>query len=43
MIIENGQKVKAGEVIVKIPRAVGKAGDITDHLMLRNKFGLYRS
>ena len=29
VIIENGQKVKAGEVIVKIPRAVGKAGDIT--------------
>ena len=28
VIIENGQKVKAGEVIVKIPRAVGKAGDI---------------
>ena len=26
VIIENGQKVKAGEVIVKIPRAVGKAG-----------------
>ena len=23
VIIENGQKVKAGEVIVKIPRAVG--------------------
>ena len=32
MIIENGQKVKAGEVIVKIPRAVGKAGDITGGL-----------
>ena len=29
VIIENGQKVKAGDVIVKIPRAVGKAGDIT--------------
>ena len=29
VVVENGQKVKAGEVIVKIPRAVGKAGDIT--------------
>ena len=32
VIIENGQKVKAGEVIVKIPRAVGKAVDITGGL-----------
>jgi DNA-directed RNA polymerase subunit beta' len=32
VIIENNQKVKAGEVIVKIPRAVGKAGDITGGL-----------
>ena len=32
VIIENGQKVKAGEVIVKIPRAVGKGGDITGGL-----------
>lgn len=32
MVVENGQKVKAGEVIVKIPRAVGKAGDITGGL-----------
>ena len=32
VIIENGQKVKAGEVIVKSPRAVGKAGDITGGL-----------
>ena len=32
VIIENVQKVKAGEVIVKIPRAVGKAGDITGGL-----------
>ena len=32
VMIENGQKVKAGEVIVKIPRAVGKAGDITGGL-----------
>lgn len=34
VIIENGQKVKAGEVIVKIPRAVGKAGDITGGLLV---------
>lgn len=32
VIVESGQKVKAGEVIVKIPRAVGKAGDITGGL-----------
>ena len=32
VVIENGQKVKAGEVIVKIPRAVGKAGDTTGGL-----------
>ena len=32
VVVEDGQKVKAGEVIVKIPRAVGKAGDITGGL-----------
>lgn len=32
VVVENGQKVKSGEVIVKIPRAVGKAGDITGGL-----------
>ncbi|KAA6332288.1 DNA-directed RNA polymerase subunit beta' [termite gut metagenome] len=32
VIIDNKQMVKAGEVIVKIPRAVGKAGDITGGL-----------
>ncbi len=32
VVIEDGQKVKAGEVLVKIPRAVGKAGDITGGL-----------
>jgi len=32
VVIENGQSVIAGEVIVKIPRAVGKAGDITGGL-----------
>ena len=31
-MVEDGQKVKAGEVSVKIPRAVGKAGDITGGL-----------
>ena len=32
VVVEDGQMVKAGEVIVKIPRAVGKAGDITGGL-----------
>ncbi|MCE5225990.1 MAG: DNA-directed RNA polymerase subunit beta' [Porphyromonadaceae bacterium] len=32
VIKENGDKVKTGEVLVKIPRAVGKAGDITGGL-----------
>ena len=30
--VENGQMVKSGEVLVKIPRASGKAGDITGGL-----------
>ena len=30
--VENGQAVKAGQVLVKIPRAAGKAGDITGGL-----------
>ncbi len=30
--VEDGQVVKAGDVLVKIPRAVGKAGDITGGL-----------
>ncbi len=30
--VDNGQKVKAGTVLVKIPRAAGKAGDITGGL-----------
>ena len=29
VVIENNQSVKAGDILVKIPRAVGKAGDIT--------------
>jgi len=32
VVIENGQKVKSGDILVKIPRAVGKAGDITGGL-----------
>ena len=32
VVVENGQIVKAGDVIVKIPRAVSKAGDITGGL-----------
>ena len=32
VVVENGQQVKAGDVIVKIPRAVSKAGDITGGL-----------
>ena len=32
IVKENGDRIKAGEVLVKIPRAVGKAGDITGGL-----------
>ncbi|MGC8824655.1 MAG: DNA-directed RNA polymerase subunit beta' [Bacteroidales bacterium] len=32
IMIDEGQTVKAGEIIAKIPRAVGKAGDITGGL-----------
>ncbi len=32
LMVENGKEVKAGEVIVKIPRAIGKSGDITGGL-----------
>ncbi len=32
IVVEDGQTVKAGEVLVKIPRAVGKASDITGGL-----------
>ena len=32
VVIEDGQEVKTGDVIVKIPRAVSKAGDITGGL-----------
>jgi DNA-directed RNA polymerase subunit beta' len=30
--VEDGSKIKAGEILVKIPRAIGKAGDITGGL-----------
>ena len=32
IIVEEGNKIKAGEALVKIPRAVGKSGDITGGL-----------
>ena len=32
IVVSNGQEVKAGMVLVKIPRAAGKAGDITGGL-----------
>ena len=32
IMVENGLEVKAGEVLVKIPRAIGKSGDITGGL-----------
>ena len=32
VVVENGQTVKPGDILVKIPRAVGKAGDIAGGL-----------
>jgi len=32
LVVDSNKKVKAGEVIVKIPRAIGKVGDITGGL-----------
>jgi len=32
LILENGDKIKTGQILVKIPRAVGKSGDITGGL-----------
>ena len=32
IIVNDGAKVKAGEILVKIPRAIGKSGDITGGL-----------
>jgi len=32
IIVENNTKIKAGDILVKIPRAIGKSGDITGGL-----------
>ncbi|MDO9512770.1 MAG: DNA-directed RNA polymerase subunit beta' [Bacteroidales bacterium] len=32
IIVDDGNSIKAGEIIVKIPRAIGKSGDITGGL-----------
>lgn len=32
IVVEDGQEIKAGEPLVKIPRAIGKTGDITGGL-----------
>ncbi|PKO96304.1 MAG: DNA-directed RNA polymerase subunit beta' [Bacteroidetes bacterium HGW-Bacteroidetes-7] len=32
IMVENGKKVKSGDILVKIPRAIGKSGDITGGL-----------
>jgi len=32
IVVNEGEKIKAGDIIVKIPRAVGKGGDITGGL-----------
>ncbi len=32
IVVEEGSKVKSGDILVKIPRAVGKSGDITGGL-----------
>ena len=32
IVVEDGQKLNAGDVLIKIPRVVGKAGDITGGL-----------
>ena len=32
VMIEDGQDIKAGDILVKIPRAIGKSGDITGGL-----------
>ncbi|MDO9633456.1 MAG: DNA-directed RNA polymerase subunit beta' [Paludibacter sp.] len=32
LVLDNGAKIKTGQMLVKIPRAVGKAGDITGGL-----------
>ena len=32
IMVENNQKLKAGDILIKIPRAIGKSGDITGGL-----------
>ncbi len=32
IMVENGKKVRSGDILVKIPRAIGKSGDITGGL-----------
>ena len=32
IVVENNQDVKAGDILIKIPRAIGKSGDITGGL-----------
>ncbi|MBQ7387954.1 MAG: DNA-directed RNA polymerase subunit beta' [Paludibacteraceae bacterium] len=32
LVVEEGNKIKAGDLLIKIPRAIGKAGDITGGL-----------
>ena len=32
LVVDSGQEIKAGDILVKIPRAQGKAGDITGGL-----------
>mgnify|MGYP001267629380 FL=1 len=32
LVLDNGDRIKSGQMLVKIPRAVGKAGDITGGL-----------
>jgi DNA-directed RNA polymerase subunit beta' len=32
LVLDNGDKIKMGQMLVKIPRAVGKSGDITGGL-----------
>ncbi len=32
IVVEDGQQLRAGDILIKIPRAVGKAGDITGGL-----------
>ncbi len=32
LVVEQGDKIKAGQLLIKIPRAIGKAGDITGGL-----------